>query len=140
MAFNQVTATSLTPSRPAPQAPVRRGPDSTPIYSSASTGYGSSYSTGLGSPSSASYSYSGIGGTPNRGSDDGTGGIVRQGPVSMKEDSFGNWLFQRKWFVLKEEALSIHKSEVSVFAEGGPTPYFQANHGGIFAVVRSRTC
>lgn len=58
------------------------------------------------------YSYSGIGGTPNRGSDDGTGGIVRQGPVSMKEDSFGNWLFQRKWFVLKEEALSIHKSEV----------------------------
>jgi tRNA U34 5-methylaminomethyl-2-thiouridine-forming methyltransferase MnmC len=31
----------------------------------------------------------------------------------MKEDSFGNWLFQRKWFVLKEEALSIHKSETA---------------------------
>ena len=30
----------------------------------------------------------------------------------MKEDSFGNWLFQRKWLVLKEQTLSIHKSEV----------------------------
>ncbi|KAF5329233.1 hypothetical protein D9619_009313 [Psilocybe cf. subviscida] len=113
MSFNQVTATSLTPSRPAPQAPVRRGPDSVPLYTSSSSNYSNSYSAPLGSPSSMSYPYSGIGGSPNRGADDGTGGIVRQGPVSMKEDSFGNWLFQRKWFVLKEEALSIHKSETS---------------------------
>ena len=30
----------------------------------------------------------------------------------MKEDGFGNWLWQRKWLVLKELSLAIHKSEV----------------------------
>jgi hypothetical protein len=30
----------------------------------------------------------------------------------MKEDGFGNWLWQRKWLVLKEQILSFHKSEV----------------------------
>jgi len=30
----------------------------------------------------------------------------------MKEDGFGNWLWQRKWLVLKEQSLAIHKSEV----------------------------
>lgn len=29
----------------------------------------------------------------------------------MKEDGFGNWLWQRKWLVLKELSLAIHKSE-----------------------------
>ena len=30
----------------------------------------------------------------------------------MEEDSFANWLFQRKWLVLREQTLSIHKNEV----------------------------
>ena len=30
----------------------------------------------------------------------------------MKEDSFANWLFQRKWLVLREQTPPIHKNEV----------------------------
>ncbi|TEB25397.1 Pkinase-domain-containing protein [Coprinellus micaceus] len=116
MAYHQVSSSSLQPSRPAPQAPQRRN-DPIPLYStsnaSASSGYNNSfYST---SPSQSSYtnmSYSGIGGTPNRGSDDTMNSqIIRNGTVSMKEDGFGNWLWQRKWLVLKEQTLSVHRSE-----------------------------
>lgn len=39
--------------------------------------------------------------------------IIRSGQVSMKEDGFGNWLWQRRWLVLRDLALSIHKSESS---------------------------
>ena len=38
--------------------------------------------------------------------------VVRSGSVSMKEEAFGNWLFQRKFLVLREQSLAIHKSEV----------------------------
>ena len=67
MAHYQVTAASLTPSRPAPAAPVRRDVQNV----LASSGYGSSFSVGTSSPSGSSYasSYSGIGGSPNRNSD-----------------------------------------------------------------------
>ncbi|PPQ78562.1 hypothetical protein CVT25_011773 [Psilocybe cyanescens] len=120
MAYHQVTQASLTPSRPAPQAPQRRGTDNAPGYTSnaslASSGYNSSFTFTPSSPSGSSYTfpYSGIGGSPNRGPDDAVNSqIVRSGAVSMKEDGFGNWLFQRKWLVLKEQMLSIHKSESS---------------------------
>jgi hypothetical protein len=121
MSYHQVTATSLTPSRPAPQAPQRRGTDASLDYTANSqsslsnAGYSSSFTFTPASPSGSSYAfpYSGIGGSPNRGAEDLNAQIVRQGMVSMKEDSFGNWLFQRKWLVLKEQTLSIHKSEVS---------------------------
>ena len=54
-----------------------------------------------------------IGGSPNRGPDDALNSqIIRSGLVSMKEDSFANWLFQRKWLVLREQTLSIHKNKV----------------------------
>ena len=120
MAFHQVTATSLTPSRPAPQVPsTRRGTDySGTEYSnnsSLSGGYNTSLSFTPTSPSASSYAfpYSGIGGSPNRGPDDTLNSqIIRSGVVSMKEDSFANWLFQRKWLVLREQTLSIHKNEV----------------------------
>ncbi|KAF8963248.1 kinase-like domain-containing protein [Flammula alnicola] len=118
MAYHQVTAASLTPSRPAPQAPQSRGMDGAPGYSTnatlASAGYNSSFTFTPASPSGSSYAYqySGIGGSPNRGPDDAMNSqVVRLGVVSMKEDGFGNWLFQRKWLVLKEQMLSIHKSE-----------------------------
>jgi len=114
-------AASLTPSRPAPQAPQRRA-DPAPTYGSnptlAALGYSSSFKLPPPSPSGSSYAfpYSGIGGSPIRGQDlpiDSQ--IVRLGWVSMKDDSFGfgNWIFQRKWLVLKESSLSIHKNEVS---------------------------
>ncbi|KAF8153857.1 hypothetical protein B0H34DRAFT_676757 [Crassisporium funariophilum] len=115
-----VTATSLTPSRPAPQAPQRRGTDNAPTYISnpalSNAGYNSSFSLTPASPSGSSYAfpYSGIGGSPNRGPNDAVDSqVVRTGFVSMKEDSFGSWMFQRKWLVLKEQTLSLHKGESS---------------------------
>lgn len=111
-------AASLTPSRPAPQAPQRRA-DTAASYASNSTlatlGYSSSYTLTPSSPSGSSYAfpYSGIGGSPNRGPDSFVDSqVVRSGSVSMKDDSFGNWIFQRKWLVLKEATLTIQKSEV----------------------------
>ncbi|KDR78111.1 hypothetical protein GALMADRAFT_224500 [Galerina marginata CBS 339.88] len=118
MAYHQVSAASLTPSRPAPQAPQRRGTDNGTGYTTnaslASSGYNSSFTFTPASPSGSSYAfpYSGIGGSPNRGPDDAINSqIIRHGAVSMKEEGFGNWLFTRKWLVLKEQILSIHKSE-----------------------------
>lgn len=114
MSFNQVTATSLTPSRPAPAAPTRKGSDVHNVL--ASSGYGSSFSVGTSSPSSSSYAstYSGIGGSPNRNSDTPVGAhIVRSGTVSLKEDGIVSFLWRPKWLILKEQTLSIYKNEVS---------------------------
>jgi serine/threonine-protein kinase CLA4 len=119
MAFNQVTATSLTPSRPAPPIPIRQA-----STSSSSTAFTTSSSLTLApslvSTSSYASSYSGIGGTPNiggfpkRGSDNTTvSGIIRQGSVGFKEDAFASWIWREKWLVLKEQYLSVHKNEVS---------------------------
>lgn len=113
MAFNQVTATSLTPSRPAPAAPVKRDVQNV----LASSGYASSFSVGAPSPSSSSYNsgYSGIGGSPNRMSDGlSSVHVVRSGTVSVKEDGLVSWLWRPKYLILKEQTLSIHKSEVGV--------------------------
>ncbi|KIJ64241.1 hypothetical protein HYDPIDRAFT_28677 [Hydnomerulius pinastri MD-312] len=113
MAYN-VTATNLTPSRPAPQAPVRRGTDSstTPSagYSSGlqSSGYNASFSSG----SSYAPDYTGIGGSPNRNSEAMFNThVVRNGMVSLKEEGFASFMFLRKWLVLKEQTLSVHKTE-----------------------------
>ncbi|KAF9643040.1 Pkinase-domain-containing protein [Thelephora ganbajun] len=102
MAFNQVSLTSLTPSRPAPPAPQRAGP-------------GATYNPAFSIPSSSGSSYSGIGGSPNRNSENIMNThVVRSGTVSIKEDGFAtSWLWRPKWLVLKEQTLSIHKSETS---------------------------
>ncbi|KAF9234542.1 Pkinase-domain-containing protein [Melanogaster broomeanus] len=113
MAFNTVTA--LTPSRPAPQAPIRRPTDSpsTPsTYNNAlqNSGYNASFSSG----SSYAVDYTGIGGSPNRYSDALINSrVVRNGMVSLKEEGFASFMFLRKWLVLKEQTLSIHKTEAS---------------------------
>ena len=112
MAHYQVTAASLTPSRPAPAAPMRRDVGS----ALANSGYGSSFSVGTSSPAGSSYasSYTGIGGSPNRNSDMPNGSnIVRCGTVIVKEDGLVSFLWRPKWLVLKESTLSIHKNEVS---------------------------
>ncbi|KAI0702570.1 Pkinase-domain-containing protein [Earliella scabrosa] len=114
MAHYQVGPASLTPSRPAPAAPIRRGNDVQNVL--ASSGYGSSFSVGTSSPSGSSYasSYSGIGGSPNRNSDmSSSSHIVRSGLVAIKEDGIVSWLWRPKWLVLKEQTLSIHKNETS---------------------------
>jgi len=118
MSYNQVSAQSLTPSRPAPQAPQRRGPDNSSFASNnlANSGYNSSFTFTPASPSGSSYAfpYSGIGGSPNRGPEDPNNSqVLRSGSVNMKEEGFGNWIFQRKWLVLREQSLTVHKSEVS---------------------------
>jgi hypothetical protein len=120
MAFNQVTATSLTPSRPAPPIPIRQA-----SIGSSTTAFSTSSSVTL-SPASASTSsyassYSGIGGTPNIGGFPkrtsevvNMSGIVRQGPVGFKEDAFASWIWREKWLILREQSLSVHKNEVGL--------------------------
>lgn len=112
MAFNQVSSTSLTPSRPAPPAPQRAGP-------------GATYNPAFSIPSSSGNSYSGIGGSPNRNSENIMNThIVRSGVVSIKEDGFAtSWLWRPKWLVLKEQTLSIHKNEVSLTYRLGLLPH-----------------
>jgi hypothetical protein len=127
MSYHQVTATSLTPSRPAPQAPQRRGPEGS-MYNTnaslASSGYNPSFTFTSASPSGSSYasSYSGIGGSPNRNSEAlFNSQVVRSGLVSVKEDgTFASWIWKVKWLVLKEQTLSIHKSEVRVLTSCDP--------------------
>ncbi|TFK33091.1 kinase-like domain-containing protein [Crucibulum laeve] len=122
MSYPQLTAQSLTPSRPAPQAPQRRGTDSSStMYTTNSTlvnaGYAPSFTFTPASPSGSSYAfpYSGIGGSPNRGSEStlNNSQVVRNGTVSIKEDGFASWIWKMKWLVLKEQTLSIHKNESS---------------------------
>lgn len=121
MSYHPVTAASLTPSRPAPQAPQRKASDNPQgMYSTNSaltnSGYSPSFSLTPASPSVSSYTplYTGIGGSPTRGSDDALGNsqIVRTGMVSIKEDGFASWIWKVKWLVLKEQTLTIHKNEV----------------------------
>ncbi|KAF8911288.1 kinase-like domain-containing protein [Mucidula mucida] len=83
-----------------------------------SSGYNSSFTfNSPSSPSGSSYmtSYSGIGGSPSRSNDTGlASNVVRAGPVSVKEEgTFASWIWKLKWLVLKEQTLSLHKSENS---------------------------
>lgn len=119
MAFHQVTASSLTPSRPAPQVPQRSNTDAS-MYSSntslASAGYKTSFSFNAPSGSGSSYatSYSGIGASPIRSSTSmSSSEVVRTGWASVKEDAFAALFWNRKWLVLKERTLTFHKNEVS---------------------------
>ncbi|PAV15762.1 Pkinase-domain-containing [Pyrrhoderma noxium] len=119
MAFHQqLSATSLTPQRPAPQAP-RRDRDLSSYPSSttslASAGYKTSFQFSVPSPgtgSSYATSYSGIGASPIRYSG-GSGGseLIRTGWASVKEDAFASLFWVRKWLILKETQLSFHKNE-----------------------------
>ncbi|KAJ7233216.1 hypothetical protein C8J57DRAFT_1090717 [Mycena rebaudengoi] len=87
------------------------------LSSSQASSLTSSNSTFAFSPSSPSgWSYSGISGSPSVVNDSttGTSGVVRQGPVSVKEDGTSeSWMWKSKWVVLKELSLSLHKSENS---------------------------
>jgi hypothetical protein len=111
------SGSSLTPSRPAP-SPSMYSSQSTLVSSQsalASNGYGPAFTFNPSSPSGSSYatSYSGIGGSPSSSNGAGMGGVVRQGPVSVKEDgTFASWIWKVKWLVLKEMTLTLHKSEV----------------------------
>lgn len=108
MAYNPLSASSLTPSRPAPPAPLRQGSTSSTVNGSYA---GSSYTT-----TTLAGASPGIGGFPLRdnggGSSSGTPGIVRSGYVGFKEDTFASWIWRDKFLVLRDQSLSIHKNEV----------------------------
>ncbi|KAF7326916.1 Non-specific serine/threonine protein kinase [Mycena venus] len=114
------TTSSLTPSRPAPSPSMYSSSQSTIVSSQstlASNGYGPAFTFNPSSPAGSSYSssYSGIGGSPSLSNGSGSGGVVRQGPVSVKEDgTLTSWIWKVKWLVLKEMTLTLHKSEQSV--------------------------
>lgn len=116
MSYDGVSA--LTPTRPPPPAP-RRGPSDTSA-SNTSTYSNSPSFTSYNSAASAASSYhtaysAGIGGSPDRGNQSSSsvnGPTVRSGYVSIKEDGFASWLWSKKWLVLREEVLSIHRNEV----------------------------
>ncbi|KAH8929375.1 Pkinase-domain-containing protein [Atractiella rhizophila] len=72
---------SLTPSRLAPSVPISRGPSS----------FNAGTNLGLKNIN------------PNT--------IVRRGWVSIKEDGLRSWIWSKKWLVLKEQTLYIHKSD-----------------------------
>lgn len=112
MASYPVSTMSLTPTRPAPAAPLRKGSEIQNVLSN--SGYGSSFSVGTSSVSGSSFStYSGVGGSPDRTSDSLMNAhIVRYGIVNVKEDGLVSWLWRPKYLVLKEQTLSIHKNEV----------------------------
>ena len=93
-----------------------------------SVGYKTSFAFNPPSASGSSYatSYSGIGASPIRpamstgsglggmgGAGMGPGEVVRCGWANVKEDSFASLFWLRKWLVLKEEELMIHKNDVS---------------------------
>ncbi|KAG9310806.1 Pkinase-domain-containing protein [Chiua virens] len=113
MAFN-VTATNLTPSRPAPQAPLRRATDSPSSVQYNSALQSSAYTPSFSSGSSYASDYTGIGGSPIRYSETSMNSqVIRNGMVSFKEEGFASFMFLRKWLVLKGETLTVHKTESS---------------------------
>ncbi|KAJ7216189.1 kinase-like domain-containing protein [Mycena haematopus] len=115
------TPSSLTPSRPAPSPAMSMYSSQSTVLSSQSTlasnGYGPAFTFNSSSPAGSSYSssYSGIGGSPSLSNGSGAGGgVVRQGPISVKEDgTLTSWIWKVKWLVLKEMTLTLHKSEGS---------------------------
>ncbi|KAJ3761275.1 kinase-like domain-containing protein [Lentinula raphanica] len=116
--MSYLTQTALTPSRPAPKPDNSNSNMYTPNTALSNSGYSSAISFSPASSSSAYNSnYSGIGGVPSRmNSMDSAGsngeGVIRSGQASVKEDgTFASWIWKVKWLVLKEQTLSMAKSE-----------------------------
>jgi hypothetical protein len=74
------------------------------------------YNPAFSIPFSSGSSYSGIDGPPNQNSENIMNThIVRSRTACVKEDVFAtSRLWRLKWLVLKEQTLSIYKSEVSL--------------------------
>lgn len=46
------------------------------------------------------------------GTSGGSGGVVRKGYVSVKEDGLRSWIWSKRWLALREQTLTFHKNEV----------------------------
>jgi protein-serine/threonine kinase len=97
--------------------PIRASPydsASDSYYTNSGSAYAPSYS-GIGASPAASGSGS-FGRAASSGFSPGmtSGGVVRQGPVSVKEDgTFASLIWKLKWLALDDVALTLRKSEVS---------------------------
>ncbi|KAF7297198.1 Non-specific serine/threonine protein kinase [Mycena indigotica] len=103
-------STALNPSRPAPTPSMYSSQSSL-----ATNGYNPAFTFNPNSASGSSYStsYSGIGGSPSS-SGSVAGAVVRQGPVSVKEEgTLTSWIWKVKWLILKDMTLTLHKSETA---------------------------
>lgn len=113
-----------SPSGPSPSGQAQRGG---PTYSS--TSYAPSF--GYNQPSAASSSSSSSSSLPMAGKTNGSyaqqqhlsasqsqlramqaSQPVRQGPVNVKEEGIKSFLWSKKWMVLKNHTLGLHKNEV----------------------------
>ena len=111
----------LTPSRPAPPAPMSRSASASSAASGSNSYFNASNAslgrlTG-GEPSTPSYGAT----TPipqasrSLGKSSGPtdpATIVRRGYVSVKEEGLKSWIWSKRWLVLRERALSMHKNDV----------------------------
>ncbi|EJT97097.1 Pkinase-domain-containing protein [Dacryopinax primogenitus] len=132
MAFESprnLTPTALTPSRPAPPAPLQRRPTdlslpiSNPLPLQLSQPGSATSSLRSYSPAGASLNGSspGPGGSmwTSGGREDPYGGgigsmaVVQSGWVQLKEEGFAGLFWQRRYMVLREGSLSFHKTESS---------------------------
>nr|QPG55753.1 pheromone receptor [Auricularia cornea] len=118
MAYQQLTATSLTPSRAAPSPPAnpRRAQEPSQYNSQyqSSPSYSPAFNLNPPAPAMSSYNtgYSGIGASPLRSSSaPSPSEIIRRGWASVKEDGFASFLWARKFLILRDQTLSFHKNE-----------------------------
>ena len=96
----------LTPSRPAPPVPVQRQRSFEPGATSGLS-YSSNSSAGTVLPNGPQNSY-----VPPSSSNAGASTtIVRRGWVSVKEEGLRSWIWSKRWLVLREQTLTMHKNE-----------------------------
>ena len=59
--------------------------------------------------------YGGVGASPNRLTPTVSNNeIIKQGWASVKEEGFTSWIWAKKYLILRDQTLSLHKSEVSL--------------------------
>ena len=112
----------LTPSRPAPPAPMSRSASANSAASGSESYFDASNS------SLGRQHISGEASTPSYGATTpiqqstrslhkpsgpiDPASIVRRGYVSVKEEGLKSWIWSKRWLVLRERALSMHKNDV----------------------------
>lgn len=88
------------------QGPGAGGGSYTGPLRPAGPGAAASSNAGWGGPAGMSAS----GSSPSSGN---SGGIVRKGYVSVKEDGIRSWIWSKRWLALREQTLTFHKNETT---------------------------
>ena len=101
---------ALAPSRPAPAPPSfpRAAPGGAELYGGELPGSPTAaYSPRLGGASGTLHPSPSMSPTGTNATS-----IVRKGYVSVKEDGLRSWIWSKRWLILREGALSVHKNDV----------------------------